>query len=210
MKLVTVAAVVAVVVDDFSRGSPSRGGTTAGADDCCCCCRRCGSDGSRTVRKSHRTTVSFMYRKARSLNRPLGIARARLCLAITWISVVPAITVSFQRALTRCSSWTAQFLSVQQRMHSPPVQSLRAARKHLRHLSFVGVLPFPAGAVAAEGDDSSPFSSSSLASLSSSFIGRSSSSSSLRVFRENDIIAGIDLLMMESIAANRFPLVVDN
>jgi hypothetical protein len=122
-KLVAVAAVVVVGV--FSRGYPSRGGTTTGADDCWC--RRCccsGSDGSRTVRKSHRTTVSFMYRKARSLNRPLGIARARLCLALNWISVVPSITASFQRALARCSSWTAQFLSVQQRMHSPPVQSM--------------------------------------------------------------------------------------
>ena len=69
-------------------------------DDTCCC----GSDGSRTVFKSHNTTVSFMYLNAFSLNRPFGMALARLCLAFLWISVVPSITCSFHLALAR-SSW---------------------------------------------------------------------------------------------------------
>ena len=63
-----------------------------------------GSDGSRTVLKSHNTTVSFMYLNAFSLNRPFGMALDRLCLALLWISVVPSITCSFHLALAR-SSW---------------------------------------------------------------------------------------------------------
>ena len=62
-----------------------------------------GNAGARTVRKSHTTTVSFMYTKAGSPYRRLGNLRDRLSWAARWIAVVPAMTCAFQWAFARWS-----------------------------------------------------------------------------------------------------------